>query len=63
VVAGPWGHQPNAQEPPHEATPWTYESIQDLRRAVAQRDIATTVGLLLDHDPLDVAHVAGTGPA
>jgi hypothetical protein len=58
VVAGPWGHQPNAQEPPHEATPWTYESIQDLRRAVAQRDIATTVGLLLDHDPLDVAHVA-----
>lgn len=58
VVAGPWANEPVGQGAWPDLMPWTYESIQDLRRAVAQRDIANVTGLLLDHDPVDVAHVA-----
>jgi hypothetical protein len=62
VIAGPWG----ADEPDHHdegatAAPWTYETIQDLRRALRQRDAIASVDLLLAHDPVEVAHLAGPG--
>lgn len=61
VLVGPWPDDSAGRRPPSEPRPWTYETVQDLRRALAQRDVVAAVDLLLVHDPLDVAHVAAPG--
>lgn len=60
VVVGPWTDTDRHPVPP-EPTPWTYEAIQDLRAAVAQRDAVRVVDLVARRDALDVAHVAAPG--
>lgn len=60
VVVGPWADTaggPAQQDP----APWSYEGIQDLRAAVAQRDAVRVVDLMVRHDSMDVAHVAAPG--
>ncbi|WP_211262678.1 UPF0158 family protein [Nitriliruptor alkaliphilus] len=59
VVPGPWptAGLDHGDQPP--LAPWTYATIQDLRRAVHQRDAFALVDLLLEHEPLEVAHLAG----
>jgi hypothetical protein len=62
VIAGPWGSdEPDHHDEGATAAPWTYETIQDLRRALRQRDAIASVDLLLAHDPVEVAHLAGPG--
>jgi hypothetical protein len=60
VVVGPWtdtAEGPGRQD----LAPWSDEAIQDLRKAVAQRDVIGVVDLMLRHDALEVAHVAAPG--
>lgn len=59
VVPGPWAARATTPEAEPAGEAWTYATIQDLRRAVHQRDAIALVDLLLAHDPLEVAHVAG----
>lgn len=57
IIVGPWGDAPDdlrRQDP----GPWSYGAIQDLRKAVAQRDVIRVVDLMVRQDPLEVAHVA-----
>lgn len=60
VVVGPWTDTDRHPVPP-EPAPWTYEAIQDLRAAAAQRDAVRVVDLVARRDALDVAHVAAPG--
>jgi hypothetical protein len=62
VIRGPWGAV-DADDRDGEPTPepWTYESIQDLRRTLRGRDAIALVDLLLAHDPVEVAHLTGPG--
>lgn len=46
-----WGVEPGGQE-------WTYEAVQDLRKAAGRGDVDTVVVLLRQYDALAVAHVA-----
>jgi hypothetical protein len=60
VVTGPWP-QPAPTPVRPDPEPWTDESIQDLRKAVARRDAVAVVDLVLRHDALAVAHTAASG--
>jgi hypothetical protein len=60
VVVGPWirtAEGSRRQDP----DAWSYEAIQDLRKAVAQGDVIRLVDLVVRHDALEVAHVAAPG--
>jgi hypothetical protein len=59
VAAGPWVDDDvtaGSQLPDPE--PWTYDAIQDLRRAIGRRDPVAVVDLLLPRVALEVAHLA-----
>ena len=57
VITGPWAHLGDREAPLPPPMPWTYEAIQDLRAAARQLDLVTIVDLLLQYDPVEVAHV------
>jgi hypothetical protein len=59
VITGPWGPSDTSDHP--GPVPWSYADIQDLRGALARRDLVTAVDLLLSRDALAVAHRAGPG--
>lgn len=61
VVPGPWVAAVDDHDEEPAPAPWTYETVQDLRRALRQRDAIALVDLLLEHDPVEVAHLAGPG--
>jgi hypothetical protein len=60
LVVGPWGDNADDLRRP-TAGPWPYDAMQDLRRAVAHRDVVQVVELMVQHDALEVAHVVGPG--
>lgn len=60
IIVGPWRDILEGSRRP-DPTPWSYGAIQDLRKAVAQRDVVEVVDLMVRHDPLQVAHVAAPG--
>jgi hypothetical protein len=61
VIPGPWVVTGVDRDEGTSRSPWTYETIQDLRRALRENDVAALVDLLLDRDPLEVAHLAAPG--
>ena len=60
IVVGPWGDNTEDLRRP-TVGPWPYEAIQDLRKAVARRDVVQVVELMVQHDALEAAHVAAPG--